>query len=330
MPSATPCLFVGERWGDLLVNQGGIQAFLVDGGIETPLLNGGVNSWSTDEQGVICFNLGRELTDTESIKVLASYQNLPFEGVSTAKYPIVYLNNNPNYLVVQHIAPRPPGKENYAREDGLNVEFELAAQVRVSTRDVYGNNRDTDPLDYSIERELVDRVELVLDGQVMPLWTNIPDFMQDDPIAEGFYTAWTPTENRTYIFKPRAYLTDGTVLEDHKPLNIIIGSAAASARTSTLSSSPEQTRREKTIEVRPNPFTEEFTLTYVLPQEDEVSVLLQPMNGSLAQPLLTATRQAAGRQQLTLRSGSVASGVYLLMVRGKNGYLQQQRVVKIQ
>ncbi|MBD2768276.1 hypothetical protein IC235_10265, partial [Hymenobacter sp. BT664] len=330
MPSATPCLFVAEKWGDLLINQSGIQAFLVAGGAETPLLNGGVNSWSTDAYGIICFNLGRPLAANERIKVVAPHQNRSYEGSSTAKYPILYLNNNPHNIVVRHHAPTFWDKENYPVPDGLNKEFELGALVEISPEDVYGNDLDVDPQDKSKIIENLDRVELLLDGVVVPLWRNIAASRQVDPIENGFYTTWTPTENRTYVFKPRAYLKDGTVLEDHKPLNIHVGSAGGSVPSSRslLGSAPGHPGREKLIEVYPNPVGEAFTLTYELPQADEVSVLLQAVNGSRAKLLLTG-QQGAGRHQLTVPSGGLAAGVYLLIVRGRHGYEQRQKLLRL-
>ncbi|HLK97509.1 MAG TPA: T9SS type A sorting domain-containing protein, partial [Hymenobacter sp.] len=83
------------------------------------------------------------------------------------------------------------------------------------------------------------------------------------------------------------------------------------------------------VMVYPNPFQDEFTLTYELPQADEVSVLLQPMDGSQALPLLPARKQAAGRQQLTVHSGNVATGMYLLIVRGKSGFELRHKLVKM-
>jgi len=84
-----------------------------------------------------------------------------------------------------------------------------------------------------------------------------------------------------------------------------------------------------TLEVHPNPFQDEFSVTYALPQADEVSVLLQPMDGSQALPLLPPRKQTAGRQQLTLRSGGVATGLYLLIVRGQHGFELRQKLVKM-
>ncbi|MBD2768429.1 T9SS type A sorting domain-containing protein, partial [Hymenobacter sp. BT664] len=332
MPAATPCLFVAEKWGDLLINQSGIQAFLVAGGAETPLLNGGVNSWSTDAYGIICFNLGRPLAANERIKVIASYENRSYEGSSTAKYPILYLNNNPHNIVIQHSAPSSSYEENYSIRDGVNKPLELGALVEISPEDVYGNELDIDPEEVELTlMENLDRVELLLDGVAVPLWQNIPLGRQLDALTEGFYTTWTPTENRTYVFKPRVYLKDGTVVEDRKPLNIHILPSSANPRPNSvaLRSAPAAKQRERAIEVYPNPVGETFTLTYELPQADEVSVQLQAMNGSLAQSLFTARRQAAGRHQLTVPSGGVASGMYLLIVRGKHGYEQRKKLIKL-
>ncbi|MBD2770457.1 hypothetical protein IC235_21440 [Hymenobacter sp. BT664] len=334
MPPATPCLFVAEKWGELLLNQSGIQAFLVAGDAETPLLNGGVNSWSTDAYGLICFNLGRSLGANERIKVVASHQSRPYEGTSTAKYPILYLDNNPDNIIIRHTAPgyAYSFEENYPIPDGINKELNLGALVEISPKDVYGNKLNIDPQDKSKIIEKLDRVEFLMDGVVVPLWLNIAPERQVNPIVDGFYTTWTPTENRTYVFKPRAYLKDGTVLEDHKPLKIHILPADPNARPRPValrSTAGQPLRESPLLEVYPNPVGGSFTLAYELPQADEVSVLLQPINGSRALSLLKGQKQAAGWQQLTVRSEGVTAGLYLLIVRGKHGYEQRHKLVKL-
>jgi len=108
---------------------------------------------------------------------------------------------------------------------------------------------------------------------------------------------------------------------------------ASTARTGISATVTAKTAATKTaattLQVHPNPFQDEFSVTYALPQADEVSVLLQPMDGSQAQALLTARKQATGRQQLTVRSGGVATGLYLLIVRGKHGFEQRQKLIKM-
>ncbi|MBD2767482.1 hypothetical protein IC235_06205 [Hymenobacter sp. BT664] len=327
--AAQPCWFVGERWGDLLRNQGGIEVYLVTGGVETPLLNGGVNNWSTDATGLLSLNLGRPLTVAERVKIRATYQNHRFEGTSTARHPVIYLNNNPSNLVIQHNSPNSPLVENHPIPNGINRTFELGARVEQSEVDVNGNRFSIDPLGPDpVEAEL-ERVEFLLDGTPIPLWTGIAPERQNDPLNLGFYTKWTPTENRTYVFKPRAYLKDGTMIEDHKPLNIHVGAPLSPRSSAPLSAAAGQIRSDNSVAVYPNPFQETFTLAYDLPQADEVSVLLQPLTGGRAQPLLTDKKQPAGRQQFTVRSGGVAAGLYLLIVRGKHGYEQRQKLIKL-
>jgi len=338
MPPATtrPCLFVGEKWGDLLRNQNGItslEAYLVSGGVETPLLNAaGVNSWSTDEKGLLCLNLNRDLAATERVKVRATYQNKRFEGTSTARHPVIYLNNNPHNLVIAHQAPAGPLRENFSAPNGPGQPMELGALVEQSEVDVYGNRFNIDPFALSPVAANLDSVQLRVDGTRVPLWVGIAPDRQNAAIDFGFYTTWRPPSNRSYVFTPRAYLKDGTVLEDHKPLNIHVGAGATSPRStaaSPLSATTGQGPANQAVVVYPNPFQDEFSVTYALPQADEVSVLLQPMDGSQALPLLPARKQAAGRQQLTLRSGGVATGLYLLIVRGKSGYEQRHKLVKM-
>ncbi|MBD2770433.1 hypothetical protein IC235_21315 [Hymenobacter sp. BT664] len=111
--------------------------------------------------------------------------------------------------------------------------------------------------------------------------------------------------------------------------------AAASASRAGTSAAVTGTRAANQaaaaapLEVYPNPFQDEFSLSYELPQADGVSVLLVPLTGGQATSLLTGKQQAAGRQQLTLRSGGVAPGLYLLIVRGRRGFELRQKLVKL-
>jgi len=327
---ATPCLFVGERWGELLRNQSGIQVFRALGAVEIPMLNAtGVNSWSTDATGMLCLNLGRPLAALERIKVRALYQSKPFEGTSTARHPVIYLNNNPDNLVITHQAPARPLVENLPLPNGLGQTFELGALVEQLAFDAKGETFVPNPSVPSPVAANLDRVELRLDGTPVPLWTGIPADRQNAALTSGFYTTWTPLVGKSYVFTPRAFLKDGTMIEDHKPLNIHIGALVTRSSAAPLSAATGQGLANQAVVVYPNPFQDEFSLSYELPQADEVSVLLQPMDGSQALPLLPARKQAAGRQQLTLHSGGVATGLYLLIVRGKSGYEQRHKLVKM-
>jgi len=198
--------------------------------------------------------------------------------------------------------------------------------------DVYGNRYNIDPFAPSPVGSNLARVDLLVDEAAVPLWVGIAPDRLSKAIEEGYFTMWTPQTAGSYVFKPQATLRDGTVLVDHKPLNIHIGVGVISPRGSEaapLSAATGPGPADQAVVVYPNPFQDEFSLSYVLPTADEVSVLLQPMDGSQALPLLTGRKQAAGRQQLTLRSGGVATGLYLLIVRGKHGFEQRQKLIKM-
>ena len=90
----------------------------------------------------------------------------------------------------------------------------------------------------------------------------------------------------------------------------------------------------KAVRIHPNPFTETCTVTYSLPQAEAITVELYTVTGKqvskTAHKLLSEQRQEAGQRPFTFNGTHLPAGMYLLMVRGKNGYLQQQRVVKLQ
>lgn len=226
MPENTPSLFIAEKLGVLLQNTSGVQAFLVNGSDESPLLNDGKNLWQINAYGFITFNLNRKLSANEKIKVKASYQNKTYEGISTVNYPVIYLKNNPYNLYVKRTNPN--NKSEYLRIDGIRP-VGLGAVVEIITRDPRGNINNKESQE-KILAENVEKVELVVNGQVVPSWNGIPDF---GDIGEAM-TKWTPPAPGVYIFKPRAYLKDGTVLEDLKPISIDVRSAntALSKQTS--------------------------------------------------------------------------------------------------
>lgn len=79
------------------------------------------------------------------------------------------------------------------------------------------------------------------------------------------------------------------------------------------------------VEVYPNPFVNNTTITYALPQEDFVSIEVYDALGRKVQTLVSG-KKAAGNYSVSLDGGSLARGTYLYKIKTGNTVLSKRLV----
>ncbi len=222
MPNQPPCFILAEHDGVVLRNLAGIEAFDITSGTEVPLLNGGANSWSTNENGEICFDLGYLLSGDQKILVRAPFNGATFEATATEKYPIIYLNNNPCRLRIVRQQPG-GGQENHPvkKLKPMIIWYEVKSILRNPDGSLPDDYDYTGSNTQKLLDDCFDRIEIYIDGVVIPLWqgkaADAQEMFEED---YKFLTEWTPPGAGNYILTARAFLKDGTVLDDWKPLKI--------------------------------------------------------------------------------------------------------------
>jgi hypothetical protein len=78
----------------------------------------------------------------------------------------------------------------------------------------------------------------------------------------------------------------------------------------------------------PDPFTDDTVLSYTLPEQMSVQLALYNMLGQRIALLVDGT-QEAGTHTLTLRRGTLASGVYLLrMIAGNSQHVERMVITR--
>ncbi len=216
------CYFVAEETGDLLPSTTIAAWQVAPDGTETPILNNGENAWTVNEYGYVCFNM-YGLAAGLTIKIEALYANTIFQGFGTHDYPIIFLNNNPLHLYPAHLVPG-QGSE-YHTKRGLKP-FYIMAKVKNGVRNASGELLDRFIIPRDELMSHVQQVRLMVNGSEVPFNANIPedDFNYiPNPYQSNEFTAlFTPPGYGTYVFTPELTLTNGVVVKDPKPVNIVV------------------------------------------------------------------------------------------------------------
>ncbi len=217
------CYFIAEETGTLLPGTTIAAWQVAPDGTETPLLHNNQNSWPVNEFGYVCFNTGG-LAEGQTIKIEAQYYNNTYQGIATHNYPIVFLNNNPRHIYPVHVLPGNAAKE-YRNIKGLKPIL-FGAKVTNGNRDAQGTAIENPYMPKDEMMGYVQELRLMLDGTVLPINGNIPeddfDYIPNPYQQNEFYSSFTPPDYGTYVFTPEVTLTNGVVVQDPKPLKVVV------------------------------------------------------------------------------------------------------------
>ena len=89
-------------------------------------------------------------------------------------------------------------------------------------------------------------------------------------------------------------------------------------------------RQQVAITVAPNPFQDDFTVRYDLPQADRVTVYLRDVQGRELRQYLQDQAQATGPQQFLAQVKGLPPGLYFLEIRGQKHTFPTQRLLKVE
>ncbi|MBC7774710.1 MAG: thiol protease/hemagglutinin PrtT [Phycisphaerae bacterium] len=78
---------------------------------------------------------------------------------------------------------------------------------------------------------------------------------------------------------------------------------------------PEASAVPSNLQIAPNPFSGSTTVTYSLPSEQQVGLLLMDATGKLVATPLPAQTQSEGEHQFNLEAGSLPAGMYFLVMQ---------------
>jgi hypothetical protein len=83
---------------------------------------------------------------------------------------------------------------------------------------------------------------------------------------------------------------------------------------------------DKMVNVYPNPFTDNISISYETGEKGEVKILLFDVFGKEHRIILDNTEQSAGKHITEMTAGNLSNGIYLLKVQTP-GYTITKRVL---
>lgn len=152
------------------------------------------------------------------------------------------------------------------------------------------------------------------------------------PESKDLYFWFKPTEE---FFKALPKTISDEIRSDYNILNLKSDTTVSDKLKSQLTTSCkyfDECRYNlpvlKSILVYPNPATDNVTVEMRLEKQTEITVLLYDMSGRMIKALKQRENYSQGPHQFELSLTGIASGIYTLVLRDKDGNLKTQRIIK--